>query len=244
MKTILVQSINNKLFRNLALSGDNNHRTIFTSINKNIYEIFYRSKFTHAILPSSCITAIGDNSVIQFAIEFANSVKIIIVEDDNGLNQSFIEAYKKLFTFLVRSKDNYAGCSFVELPQTIINSYLYLNQNNIIKQNYISCFLDNIEILPFDLLPHLYPNSSIKLRLFNNSNIQHIQNLGHINEQDKAFILKESEFYLDLNGLYKTEAILSGCKILNISSLSTMTPEKTEMPNYSTYQQLLQELVA
>lgn len=238
MKTILLQSIDDKLFRNLSLCSNNTTKIITSIVDKNIYDLFYRYQFNYAILSSSVFNNVADNSVVQFAVEFSKNIKIIIVYD-SSLSDDFMNDYNKLFTFVSSNQTNKIH---TKLPDNLVNSSIYENSYNIPKASYISCFLDNINILPPELLDHLYPNSNKKIRLFNNPNIQHVQNLGTINEYDKCFILKESEFYLDLNGLYLTEALLSKCKILDIESLSSMSPKNLDKPQYTTYEKLIEEL--
>lgn len=241
MKTVFIESIDNKFFRNILITNIDGTKTVSSKLDGNIYELFYRYKFDYILLSSKSI----DGSILQFAIEYNNRVKIIVyVEHD--LDKDFINTYKSVLKFLInKSRNNeFSGTNFYELSDTIINSELYYLLNDTdSKQDYISCFLDNIDIIPEKLIDCLWPKTKLKIRMFNNPKIKHIQNLGSLNELDKSNILKESKYYLDINGSYLKEAILFGCKILTLDTLSNMTPLDVSIPIYKTYDHIMREIL-
>ena len=51
--------------------------------------------------------------------------------------------------------------------------------------------MDIDQDIPDNISKYLYPNSKLPIRMFNNSNILHYQNLGLLTEQDKAEVLKK-----------------------------------------------------
>lgn len=239
MKTLLIPNINNKFYRNLAIVQINNLNIVANNelLQGNIYGLYYRIKFDYVIVPSSLLS----NSIIQFAIEYASNVKVII-DIDSNLDNEFIEAYKGVFYFLTTSTNNNNNNRFLIKPQFIINEPLY--EKNINKENFIACFLDGCNSIPTALTDYLCPNSLLKIKMFNGMNISHHQNIGMLNEIDKAEILKKAEYYLGLNDeSYIIEAKLSGCKILNLDTIKDMQEIPLNIPQYITYEQLLQDIL-
>lgn len=239
MKKILIPNINNKFYNNLLLTQLPNINISSAHINGNIYNIYYQINFDVLIIPYSQI----DNSIIQFAIEFRNT-KIIIDLNIDNIDLNFIDTYKSVFTFITKNNKHIFN-KVIKIPYNIINDEFYkINLPKPNKKPYIACFLDELAELPKELEQHLYPNAKHRIRMFNNPNITHIQNLGQLNEIDKAKVLMEAKGYLDLNNLYLNEAILCGCEIFSIQSLSEMIPEKINVQDYSTYKELIQKITS
>lgn len=239
MKHILIPDINNKFYNNLSITKLPNINITSSIINKNIYSIYYRLPFDILIMPYSLI----DNSIIQFGIEYPQ-IKIIIDLDIQNIESDFINTYKSIFTFMTMNPQN-ISTKTISIPIDLINDQIYsVNSPKIQKQNYIACFLDNLMNLPGDLEPYLYPKSNNKIRMFNNLNINHVQNLGLINEIDKAKILFEAKYYLTLNDLYLNEAVLSGCEILTLESLAKIMPQKQMTKKYNTYTELIKTIIS
>jgi hypothetical protein len=238
MKTLLIPNLNNKFYRNLTITQSNNFKILANNelLQGNVYGLYYRTKFDYIIVPSSLLS----NSIVQFAIEYASSVKIIL-DIDSDLPTEFIDAYKNVFYFLTTNINT--NNRFLLKPSFIINEKLY-NNNDLNKQNFIVCFLDNCDSLPTELMDYLYPNSNLKIKMFNGVNIPHHQNIGMINEIERADILKNAEYYLVLNNeSYAIEAKLSGCKLLNLDTIKNMEEISLEIPKYTTYEQLLQDIL-
>lgn len=240
MKKILIPNINNKLYNNLSLTRSDYAYFMPMYINKNIYNIYYQNPFDIFIIPYSIV----DNSIIQFCLEYPDIKKIIQLDTIN-YNLDFINTYKSVFTFLIKSNDKISANSMV-IPDNLINDQILesIKSLQLTKKDYIACFLDEIDELPKDLEKYLYPNTSLKIRMFNNPHIKHIQNLGMLNEIDKIKILSETQGYLALNDLYKNEALLNNCRVFTIESLSQMKSETNTKIKYNTYTELLNKIIS
>lgn len=181
--TTLIDTPNKKLFNNLSTLPD----TVQKHVKNNIYQLYYQLKFNTIILDCSSF----DNSVASFCMEFNNTVKVFIYIDDltNEENIKYILEYSKYLYFLVDKKCKYSEIfsRLIVVEPNLINKNLYdqaiSNKKN--KNNCISCFMDKIDKVPNQIGKLLYPNSKVKIRLYNNTNIKHVQNLGMITEYDK-----------------------------------------------------------
>jgi hypothetical protein len=241
MNTILIHRFDNKFFRNLSLVRDENINIVSEQINKNIYELYYKYNFKTIIISANSI----DNSILQFAIEYGDSVSICVyIADIDTINTTHYEPYKNFITFIYSKGSDKPNIKSIKIPY-LINEALYSNKN-LEKSKYICCFLDNVKALSSKLIESLYPNNrslEYGIRMYNNSNIQHHQNLGIIDEVDRSNILKEAEYYLDLDGEYTIEASIVECKILDENTLSLLSEKKIEIPQCQSYKDFLRSLV-
>jgi hypothetical protein len=242
MNTILIPNIDNKFFRNIALTQMDGFQIIVENIKGNIYHLYYKHNFNYVIIPESFI----DNSILQFAVEYSNKVHSLI-EIGNNITNDFMKLYKPVFKFLIHNKYKekaHPDCTNILCNTELINDQLYPQTNQQYKKiDYISCFLDELEFIPEELSHILYPKTNKKIRMFNNNNIKHTQNLGTINEIEKSVILKESQYYLDINNLYKNEAIVSGCTILTPSTINqTELTQPTNTEALDTYRLILEKI--
>lgn len=241
MINILIPNIDNKFFRNLSITNIPNTKIVTHNVQGNIYSLYYRYNFNILIIPSSLI----DNSILQFSIEYMNNVKTII-DVDSKLSEEFLETYNNIFMFLVDENqlNSYKKYKHIEKSKYFINDQIYTQNKETNKTNFIACFLDDIMLLPTNLIDKLYPNNNFKIRMFNNRSINHPQNLGLINEIDKASILNSAEYYLDINdGMYNIEAYTSGCKIINLNSIDKLEPIVFNVPSYTTYSKFIQDCI-
>ena len=243
MKTLIADNINHKFIHNLPFAGIDDLNTIIYPLGKNIYELFYRYNFDYIIIDSHNIT----QAFLQFIVEFGNKIKCYaLFTDDQNLN-AFISDYGKVCKVIHDTglTHNQSTENCIVLPEKYINTKLYNPYVSYPKDNTIACFLDNIESLPQELIDVLYPKTQLKIRLFNNSKFAHIQNLGIINETDRAGILAVSEYYIDLNGHYRFEAQVSKCKILDKLSIDTLNPisEEIEETSVVSYQEIIKEKI-
>lgn len=240
MKTILVQKYNNKFFRNLDITRSNDTRIVSDYINKNIYELYYKYNFDIAILSASSI----DNSLLQFAVEYADKIKLYVyIKNIEELNSSIYEQYKNLLIFVYSEGINNTDIQVIKIPY-LINDKLF-DSRQFQKTKYISCFIDSLSGLSQKMIASLYPNNKsleYGIRMFNNPNIQHHQNLGIIDESDRSNILKESEYYLDIDNEYTVEASVVGCKILDEDGLSILKEKEVTIPQCQSYIEFLRTL--
>ena len=173
MKTILIPNIDNKFFRNIALTQMSGFRIIVENIKGNIYHLYYKHNFDYVIIPESLI----DNSILQFAVEYSNKVNNII-EVGNNIANDFMKLYKPVFKFLIHNKYKEKAnpdCTNIFCLTELINDQLYPQTNQQYEKiDYISCFLDDLEFIPEDLNNILYPKTNKKIRMFNNNNIKNV----------------------------------------------------------------------
>jgi hypothetical protein len=214
MNKLLVQHINHKFINNISLSQIENFEKLITITSNQLYKIYYEYKFTHAIFIDSLLT----NEEIQFIHEFGNDINIYIFKNNETSNYSIIKNIKGILSF----KPSDTSHKFIKIP-TLVNHGIYYKTNDI-KDNNIICFLDNIDLLPDSLNSYLYPHSKLAIKLFNNSDVVHPQNLGLLSENDKAYILQKNKYYLALNEDYVAEAWACGCEVLSTKDLDSLKP--------------------
>ena len=240
MKTLLSDNINHKFINNLPLSGIDNLNVIISSINTNIYELYYRYNFNYLLLDSQNIS----NAILQFIVEYGNKLKCYMLFRSENNIESFNNDYGSVCKILCDYSLKHKNIGTI-LPQRFINTRLYNPYVSYPKENIISCFLDNIDNIPQELTDVLYPKTQLKIRLFNGQKFAHIQNLGVVDEIEKAKILSYSEYYLDLNNLYSYEAQVSHCKILDTSSLESLVSNKDIIDDNGVidYEQIIKEII-
>lgn len=202
MNKLLVQYYNDKFINNIQLSKNNFCDQLVVDTKNQLYKIYYSYRFSHAIFSQDLL---GDEE-LQFMNEFEDSVCSYIYDRTNNMiiNHS--------------SKKN------TKIP-TLVNNDIFYKSNNT-KENNIITFLDKINILPPELNSYLYPESKLPIRLFNNKDIIHPQNLGLLSENDKALLLQKNKYYLALDEDYVAEAWACGCEVLTIDDLKILTPSK------------------
>lgn len=234
---ILIQNLDNKFINNIAETKLNEINTYRANIYNNLYAIHYSKNITHIVICASLIS----NEIQQYIAEFFQSVKIFIYHD-NGPNQEILDTYKNVCTHLIDEKYNIKNG--VSIP-TLVNTELYTSiESNTKKIHEIVCFLDNLKDIPDKLKFFLYPNSQLRIKLFNNSKIKHVQNLGTLTEYDKSKILLQSKYFIPINENYIAEAFLSDCVVIDIEELASLDPNKyLHKPEYSTYKTFLQSIL-
>lgn len=202
MNKLLVQYYNDKFINNIQLSKNNFCDQLVVDTKNQLYKIYYSYRFSHAIFSQDLL---GDEE-LQFMNEFEDSVCSYIYDRTNNMiiNHS--------------SKKN------IKIP-TLVNNDIFYKSNNT-KENNIITFLDKINILPPELNSYLYPDSKLPIRLFNNKDIIHPQNLGLLSENDKALLLQKNKYYLALDEDYVAEAWACGCEVLTIDDLKILIPSK------------------
>lgn len=234
MNTVLIQKSNIKFMRSAIVSSINNTNIIGLAINNNLYKTFYTTKPTHAIFDSNMI----NNEIIQFIQDLSDKIKCFIYHDSVSP-----ETIKKFESYNVKHLlyNNTTIYNSICIPHNLINTNLFYNDNTIQKQDSIVCYLDNLPILPEFLKQYLYPKTQLPIKLFNNPHIQHYQNLGILNELDKAEVLRNHKYYLviDESDQYIEEAKHCGCTIIYIKDIENYTSmqyiEPSIFVNFSTF---------
>jgi hypothetical protein len=228
-----VQPVDDKFINNTIISlREMGHNVLSVPVQQDLYKIYYKFPFEYAIFLASKF----DNEVAQFISEFCSKgIKFAIYHDDN-INNDVLQYYGSVCKSLTNTK--HEKC--IHVPE-LINQYLY-KSNKQKKEPIVSCFLDSITEIPQELEEYLYPNSNLKLRLFNNPSIKHYQNLGTLNEYDKSTILNQSEYFLSFDGYYSNEAIACGCKVLGTKDLKKIDKAKNKKSKQKaqTYQEFIE----
>ena len=213
---IILQYFSSKLINNLDNLSEE-HEIIAINIDNNIYQIEQKLNPDLYVL---CSEKIGHEE-----IHFINNTdkKIMIY----NTNSSDISLKNKNITILNDSS----------LP-LLYNPKRFYNQN--IEKDIEYCyFLDKDKEIPNELSKHLIPNKVNKIKLFNNSNISHPQNLGYLSEDDKSYILNRSKNYICKDMFYAIEASLCGCNIVD----TNLNPISLDIKNYQTYAQYFEDIL-
>lgn len=240
---IIIQQADNKFVNNLSYINSK-HELIITKLDNSLYQTYYKTK------PDSIIFMASDCSkkeVSQFILEFENTIKCYIYYDNNIDVKGYVKKYKNVFhlTQDKKAKEN-AEYKIIKLPK-LINDALFNQTNTEIKNDDIIVFIDNISDIPEDLKSILYPYTNLKIKLFNNPNIKHHQNLGTINEKQKAEVLKKSKYFLAIDDSYLNEALSCNCEILSIKDVGNdLKPSKKytfNIKNLETYSNFIEKIV-
>lgn len=238
---ILVDVKNNKFITNL-LESDLDYLVAGEVISKNIYDLYYKFQFKYLIFNFTSL----DNEILQFISEFYGSVKFFVFMDKEIAHneQNLLDSIKKQVHIL--NPEYYTNKSVVDkdtilVPNNLVNSKTYYRNTKNENNKNICLFLDNIEELPPNVTEKLYPNSKLRIRMYNNAKINHYQNLGMVTEKDRAQILNNSEYFLNHNGFYSVEAAICGCKIIDINNLNFETFTTIDTENTITYNQFMKD---
>lgn len=218
---IFVDYKNNRFINGLVGSQSTQADILHANINKNIYNAYYALHFDYCIFNLSSL----DNELVQFISEYASQIKIFIYFDikdytDTGLIDNFKNAIYYLIPENVYS--NYTTYSnTIKVPNNLINEHIFFKDQHIVKDDSICLFLDLFDSVPEPLKDKLYPQTKMKIRMYNNPKVKHAQNLGILSETDKAHILNKSSYFINHNDHYLFEAMRCGCKILDINDIDT-----------------------
>jgi hypothetical protein len=236
MKNICITKSNNKFNNNiLAYQQDAQFIEIdpaITSIYKNHY--LYNEAIQTYIINASKIS----EETLSFIQEFNETVEFIIYFD------IFLENLYNLSKPIVKKvivDHNVDLEGAIKLPEHIVNDIIYTNTTSCKKIDQMIYFIDNDNELPLGLQSALYPNTKLKIKMFNSPIIKHPQNLGFANEFDKKELLSESSIYCYSNPNYIAEASICGCKVLDVSEFCDPDKAQTLKVEYTTYGKFLKD---
>ena len=219
MKKILVQNFNARFFNNIdSLSTE--YEVVYSAVDKNIYKI------DQTIKPD--IYILNMDTLSYEEIHFCNSVerKIFLYTktDKNHWNTENTNQIKVIKESDIEKLYN---------P----NRFFCKNQNRNIDLTY---FLDNDSDIPEEIKSEIYPNKvKQKLRMFNNRNIVHPQNMGFLDEENKASILNSTKTFITKNLFYAAEAASCGCKVVDLN----MNEIDVNIKEYITYKKYFEKLI-
>jgi hypothetical protein len=235
MIKLLVQQKNDKFINNIALSSLDFCSKLVTNIDNQLYKIYYKYQFTDCIFIASLL----NNEINQFILEFSKDVNIFIYNDTHSNIP-----YNKNIRAVIQKEKNESKNKIISIPKLVNNEIFYMDSS--VQKNYqIISFLDSMESMPMELNQFLYPVSNLPIKLFNNKNIIHPQNLGLLLEKDKASLLQQSEYYLALEEDYVPEAWACGSKVLTVEDLVSLEPKKFKSSkNFQSYSNFLKVLLS
>lgn len=230
---LLIHNNTHKFLNNILHTQIDNVQTYLTKLDGDLYSLYYQHKFDYMIFSFSELT----NEILQFISEFGYNHKIFIYHDKNPDDQ-FINSYQSVCRNLIHEKfiNNNMPKNTISIPNNLLNDQIFLPSGEN-KLDQMVCFLDGLSEIPDELEFLLYPNTRNKIKLFNNNNIKHHQNLGILSEIDKAKLLNISKYYISINGDYSLEATVCNCIVLDTTELSDMIPKKYDniSADYKTY---------
>lgn len=200
------------------------------NIQQNLYKIHYMYNFDAYIFCANLLSS----EIYQFINEFVGSGKKFIVYHSNIDTQSIIDALPDQCIHI----SNVIKHNKVIVIPYLVNDHIF-NSFNDKKNTDILCFLDNYHDIPQRIVSLLYPDSTLPIKIFSKY-IKHPQNLGIINELEKAQLLNSSQYYLSIDSGYEVEAVLCGATLVDINEDKEIIPISTnEIPKYQTYQDFL-----
>jgi hypothetical protein len=240
MKNISITKSNKKINQNL-IYYKNIYNIIEYPIEYSIYKYYYaiNSAVDYFFIDSDVIGP----EIDSFIKEFSKKIKFIINVFEN--NDSIIQKYQD-YIYLAIGQQNIEHSLYKKYSSYIINDVLYLSSNklDLEKKEQFIYFLDNKQQIPNVLQNNLYPNTKLPIKMFNGTkNISHFQHLGHITENDRKKVLQESKYYLYDNADYLIEAQLCGCLCINIIDTFDIAEISPPIENYTTYNDLLKEIL-
>lgn len=216
---IFVQKQDSKFINNIILTLRYMEETVLsTDINKDLYKIYHHYPFDIAIFLSSKF----DNEIAQFITEmYSKNVKFFIYHDE--LNTDILRDFNKAAVHLSHTNHETA----INLPD-MINNHLYKKSDLHRKKSSYAVFLDHTNNIPDEIIDILYPNTKLHINMFNSEYVSHPQNLGLITEIEKAKILNEYEFFIDINNNYSAEALACGSKVITVEQIKNNKKPKTQ----------------
>lgn len=225
MNNLLVQNCNSKFIQNIINLKIDNVNIIGTSINNNLYKLYYTYGITHCLFKAELL----NKEMVDFIKEFSNNGVRCFIHH----NSPVITTIKEFMNYNVIHLSSSDSTDIIAVPNNLINSKMFFN-NYQQRSDSIVCFCE-FSILPEFLSDYLYPKTLLPIKLFNNSKISHPQNLGLISESDRAKILQTNKYYLALSedDQYILEAQHCGAIILQIDQLNNYKNTQYSEPRIS-----------
>jgi hypothetical protein len=220
MIRLLIQESKSKFMQNLSYTNISDMHTMNLNLSNNLYRLFYTHKFSHIVFKAELIT----QEIVQFIQDFSrNNVKMFIHHDkviDNLVSTLSEYGVEHLSEYASVDQSN-----INQIPQNLLNTKLFnFDTTNNHRSDSIVCFIDDYPTIPEFLDEYLYPKTKLPIKLFNNIYIKHPQNLGLINEVEKAKILQNNKYYLSLGkNDYIREAQSCGAIVLRPDQLPQYT---------------------
>ncbi len=227
---IFAQYIDNKFINSLSDINNENISAAAGYVHNNLYDIHYKYNFDTYIFLANGLTA----EIYQFVQDYADSTHIVFYHN-NSVNENILNLSTKIKHISHASHDL---CLTIPL---LVNDHIFSNSNNETKSENILCFLDGHNSIPNQLKSILYPNTKNRLQLFSKT-IKHQQNFGYLSELEKAQLLNNSKYYLDIDNNYLVEAMLCGAKVMVIDDQNKISTFSGDAPEYMTYCKFIESI--
>jgi len=184
---------------------------IVQDLNNIIYKLL-NSSIKNVLFDSRSLT----KEFIQFITDSrTNNINFTIYH--HIIDQNIVDKLAKPNIKHIFHHGTSTNNSAKQIPLSI-NSELYNEDlKNLTKKNCGISFLDNINTIPESLSVILFPKKVLPIRLFNNKNIPHPQNLGILSLNDRKSLLIEAKYYISFSEYddYILEAKYAKCIIVS-----------------------------
>lgn len=247
MKNICITKSNDKLNRNLPYYKK--YISVYEiNSSSSIYQSYYTMKENIDIFIFNL--SMMTKEIVSFIKDFSDQ-KTCFVYIDISDNQKIKDVNLGDKVRYITKSHIDTDVEGIKLPNNVVNDLIYSQVNIAEKKNQAVYFLDNDNSIPNSLLPLLYPNTKIPIKMFNGENIQHYQHLGHLNETSRKNILLESSIMLYSDPCYNNEAQICGCNLVNLekakdcNSMSDLLSVSSNLTNssYTSYSQFIKDFL-
>jgi len=224
---------NNKFLRNLMLAQIPNLDIMSGAYEKQLYKIHQKHKI------NSYIFSIEDlnTETLQFIEDNHNSIQFFIYHAVN--NVSVIDALPQCYHLTHEKTSNVNNI----LIPPLVNDHIFYNKKFKTRANNIIAFIDDLHEFPKKLVNYLYPHHKVNIKIYGGQ-FPHFQNLGLVDETDRAEILNNNAYFLSINNEYVQEAILCGCDVYSLDSLAdNKTINHQINTDYQTYIEFLTNIL-
>jgi hypothetical protein len=234
---LFVSYQNAKFIKNIISTSINGLDILSSPYKGLLYKIHQQNHIGAYIFDSRDV----DKEVLQFINDYKNKIKFFIYHE-NQPNVQLIENLS-ICKHLIHNGMQDNDERVIKIP-ILVNTQLFTKNNKQTKYNdSIICFLDNYTQVPENLLSLLYPNTTLKIKMYGGQ-FKHPQNLGMVSEQDKADLLNKHQSYLSIDKLYDQEALLCDCDIYTVNSiLDNQTINKDLSIGYVSYDEFLTNIL-
>lgn len=205
---IFAQYLDTKFINSLSYCTSANITT--NEIKDNLYQIHYRYNFDTYIFCANLIT----QEIFQFISEFAGQKIQCILYHPENINPEVIKAFDNINCRHLGHEQHH---NIIDIIPPLVHKHIFLSNPIAARTRDMVSFLDyKQQELPQEFIAIVYPQSKQKFQFFT-KHFLHNQNLGDLNEMEKATILNSSKTYLSIDHHtcdYSYEAIMCGNRVL------------------------------
>lgn len=226
---IFTQYTDTKFINSLADIAHPDINIASANVQQNLYRIHYMYKFDAYIFCANLV----NNEIYQFINEFANENTKFIIYHNDATTFPTIDSFPKKCINISGVSDR---SDVISIPY-LVNDHIFMQFNNT-RNNDVLCFLDNCTQLPDKISSVVYPHTKLPIKLFS-KHIKHPQNLGIVNDKEKAMLLNSSKYYISCDSGYEIEAMLCGATLVGIQNKEIHPTKIDQMMSYQTYKDFI-----